>query len=119
MSRTIRRGRPSRNLHHYKSICVLKSEHSRIFFYYGGSSLYWEFDSRGLTKDFKYSDYVQMNIRNYHRDKSNFGNCRYARIADVKNQSRAHKRAIMRAMKSGDFDISLDALSKINTFMVS
>lgn len=113
MSRTIRRGKPSRNLKHYIKLGVIRHE-NRTIQYGMGYSLNglpeWK-DDLGDTRT--YDQYFDSVVRQYHADwKYGWGAPCYVRAIDVAHQTRKHKLAIHNAMMTGDFDVVLEKMSK-------
>lgn len=102
MSRTIRRTRVATTMRGYIDLEILKSRH----------------DFEG---DEDYSQYVQLALIDFHRDKhramSRFevystGVPRCVRIIDVKRQSRESAAILRKAVERNDFDVVLPLLGK-------
>ena len=117
MSRTIRRGKPSRNLKKYIKLHIICPENKTYrlgqWCPYNGLS-YWKDDWDDQTT---YKEYVEAAIRNYHKDKPVYGCPGWLKRIDVKNQSRKHRDAIRNAWKTGDWDIVLVKLDKAQEWM--
>lgn len=111
MSKTIRRGNPSRNYSRYTLLGVIHHENDGIVSCYDGRfiSMWQDFDSQ------EYEAYVAKAIRDYHRDvhSRRFRSVpKRARKPDIDNQTAKHKQAIRSAMSTGDFDVVLVSLRK-------
>jgi hypothetical protein len=112
MSRTTRRGRCSRNIQHYLNASVIWSKTQGFHSLYDGEFIvYWK-DSREDQRS--YDQYVADEIRKYHQDKRQHGIERRIRKADRDIQTRAHKRAIRNAVKTGDYDVVLAGLDQFH-----
>lgn len=112
MSRTNRRGQRSRNAQRYQDLGVIWPDRAGFQSRWTGEFIpYWvERDNDTFT----YEQYVADEIRKYHQDKRQCGIARYARKADLAIQTRAHKRSVRLAVKTGDYDVVLAGLSKMN-----
>lgn len=115
MSKTIRRGKPSRNYSRYTKLGVIHHEHDGFISCYDKSyiSLWEQFDGQS------YGDYLEATIRDYHRDgrQGQFsGVPREVRRTDVQAQKLKHQRAIRRAIQIDDFDVVLAPLVKFNSW---
>lgn len=113
MARTIRRGKPSRNKHKYIKLGVIRHE-NRTIQYWAGYRLNglpeWKDD---LDDPRTYDEYFDEKVRLYHAE---WGYHRgipcYVRAVDVARQTRMHKAAITKGLKTGDFDIVLERMDK-------
>jgi len=112
MSRTTRRGKPSRQFHKYISLGIIWGENRRIHIchsYPGG----WHNDisDEPLWKEEEfdtYDDYAEFKIRKYHMDYRPWTKCPgYYHRMDTMKQKRLHKAALGQAMRTGDFDVVL------------
>lgn len=112
MSRTIRRGKPSRNFHKYIGLGLLRCENERTHLcisYPGGwhneivNEPYWMDD-----KFTEYDAYAEFNIREYHMDYRRWTKCpgMYHR-EDTMRQKRKHKIEMYRASRTEDYDVIL------------
>lgn len=111
MSKTFRRGKPSRNRSLYTKLGVIYPEMSGFISRYDGRFVSSWQDFEGQS----YESYVSKAVCRHHRDhrSRSFSSVpRYARKLDVDNQTAKHKQAIRSAMSSGDFDVVLVALRK-------
>lgn len=115
MSRTIRRGKASRNIRKYMDLHVIVGE-NRVYGYYPAYN--W-FDVKLAWKDGAddtrtYDEYCRDEIRFYHSEMywitSTKGLPRYVRCLDRNKQKRRHKQAIHNAVRSGDYDVVLEAM---------
>lgn len=110
MSRTIRRGKPTRQFHKYIGLGVISNENRRWFSYWGmpehQGHLYWKDGANDTTT---YEEYAAKEIREYHMDYRLRSKCpgMYHRV-DTLRQKREHKAALSKAMRSGDFDVVLE-----------
>lgn len=113
MSRTTRRGKPTRQFHRYIGLGVLKAENKRdhiCLSYPGGWYMdisddpFWKEDGYE-----SYDSYAEYKIREYHKDYRPRSKCpgSYHRV-DTLRQKRQHKAALGQAMRSGDFDVVLE-----------
>lgn len=105
MSRTLRRGKPTRNLHHYLNLHIIWGEYYRYCLSYP----LWK---DGENDPRPYEQYVATEIRHYHQDKPKRGLPRYVRQLDVGRQTRQHKRLIHRAICAGDYDVALTRMGQ-------
>lgn len=105
MARTLRRGKPSRNLRHYLQLGTIWAEKTCS----GLGFCYWR-DSLDDPKT--YQEYVAEEIKRYHQDKRSQGLPRYVRKLDVNRQRREHEQLIHRAVRTGDYDVALTALAE-------
>jgi hypothetical protein len=117
MSRTIRRGKPTRNIHKYIGLGIIREEHDNYTYWTSLGWLdlgypYWKDD---INDQRTYDEYCRDEILDYHRDKKKWrchGLPRCVRKEDVDKQKREHKRAIHNAVRSGDYDVVLRTLVK-------
>lgn len=112
MSRTIRRGNPTRNIHKYIGLDVLTEEkYCYVHWRAGVSDMpYWKDDENDQRT---YEEYCADKIRHYHSEK--YWKCytglpRYVRCLDRNKQKRRHKQAIHNAVRSGDYDVVLESM---------
>lgn len=103
MSRTLRRGKPSRDLKHYQNLGAIRSE------YFGAYHGFWK---EGLNDHRSYIQYATDAIRRYHSRNRQSGLPRYVREIDVSRQRREHRQLIHKAMRSADFDVALTTLDQ-------
>jgi hypothetical protein len=116
MSRTLRRGKPSRDRHHYQKLGVIWGPNEVMHAWWRTPSEavpYWidDADNPGT-----YSEYVTRNVREHHQDKRRCGTPRYVRHLDIRIQTREHRHAIHSGLRTGDFDITLTRLAKRNSW---
>lgn len=111
MSRTTRRGRASRNIQHYLNVSVIWAKTEGFHRFNGDFLVYWK-DS--VEDPRSYEQYVADEVRKHHQDKHQLGIARRIRKADRDIQTRAHKRAIRIAVKSGDYDVVLAGLDQFH-----
>ena len=111
MSRTTRRGKPSRNFARYMRIGVIHHQNRSYF-----SQRLGDFEPIWCEGDGKtYAEYATETIRRYHTDCDSYwhGNVPRAwRKADNDAQKAQHLQAIRVAISTGDFDVCLSALDK-------
>ncbi|WP_274644933.1 hypothetical protein [Pseudomonas serbica] len=111
MSRTIRRGKPSRNFARYNRIGVIDHE-NRVYFSYRAG----DFQQTWCEGDGKsYEEYAAREIRWFHSDfrSRRFSNVpRACRKADNDAQKAKHLQAIRVALSTGDYDVCLSVLEK-------
>lgn len=110
MSRTIRRGKPSRNFHKYIGLGVITHEKRRWYSYWSmpehQGHLYW---MNGANDTTTYEEYAAFAIRRYHMDFRLRDKCPgFMHRVDTLHQKRQHKAALGKAMRSGDFDVVLE-----------
>lgn len=111
MSRTTRRGKPSRQFHKYIGLGIIKPENYRWFSYWAmpehQGHLYWK---DGADDPTTYEEYTALEIRKYHMDYRPRDKCPgYYHRVDTLRQKRQHKAALGQAMRSGDFDVVLES----------
>jgi hypothetical protein len=111
MSRTIRRGKPSRNFARYNRIGVIDHENRGYFSYRTA-----EFRLNWCEGDGKsYDEYASEEIRVFHADfhSRRYGNVpRVYRKLDNDAQKAKHLQALRVAISTGDYDVCLSALEK-------
>ncbi|MNC13985.1 hypothetical protein D3C76_212410 [compost metagenome] len=112
MSRTIRRGKPSRDYVKYISIGTICHQNKM---FHGSrwlsrkppvAYLYWKDDENDTTT---YEQYAALRIRRYHMDFRPRSKCPgdwYRE--DTLRQKRQHKAALSKALQTGDFDVVLE-----------
>jgi len=106
MARTLRRGKPSANLHHYLNLDVVWGERDC----YSLNRPLWK---DGEDDPRTYAQYVTQSVRRHHRDRrSDTGLPRYVRKLDVDRQSREHKQLILKAVRTQDFDVALTRMAQ-------
>lgn len=115
MSRTIRRGKPSRNYHKYIGLGVITHENKRWFSSWSPPSyngtLYWK-DDENDTKT--YEEYVAINIRQYHMDYRPYNKCpNWVHHMDIQYHRRQSKRAVYEAIRTGEFDVNLPTMGRV------
>lgn len=110
MSRTTRRGKPSRSFHMYIGLGIIKPEkhrwwHWRALAEHQGH-LYWK---NGADDPTTYEQYAALKIRRYHMDFRPRDKCPgFMHREDTLKQKRQHKASLSKAMRSGDFDVVLE-----------
>ncbi|UOL48736.1 hypothetical protein [Pseudomonas phage Astolliot] len=109
MSRTIRRGKRTRNFHKYIGIGLIWGENRRTHIsvsYPGGR--YNDISDEPLWKDREYEsyeDYVAYEIRKYHMDRKHWSKTpSWCFRVEVQKQKRAHKAALHYALATGRED---------------
>jgi len=110
MSRTIRRGKPSRNFARYLKLGVIRHENAGFFYPDGKFAYSWE--DRNVKS---YDQYLRKTIREFHGDYYSYcfsGVPRKARKLDTNAQKAKHLQAIRVAVSTGDFDVCLVRLKK-------
>lgn len=110
MSRTTRRGKPTRNFHKYIGKGVICNENRRWFSYWAipehQGHLYWK---NGANDTTTYEEYVALEIRRYHMDYRLRDKCPgFMHREDTLKQKRQHKASLSKALHSGDFDVVLE-----------
>jgi hypothetical protein len=114
MSRTIRRGKPSRNFARYNRIGVIDHENQGYFSHWTGEfGLTW-CEGDGKT----YDQYAMEEIRLFHADYRNWYSSvpRVYRKGDIAAQKAQHLQAIRVALSTGDYDVCLTAMSKYKSW---
>ncbi len=110
MSRTYRRGRKSSNIQAYISRGEIYGERECFHHWNGQSQPNWESTYPGVTT---YDAYVERAIVDSHMDGRQHNTPRYVRHLDIEKQKSAHKRAISKGWRTGDWeDVQLQALRK-------
>lgn len=110
MSKTTRRGKPSRQFHKYIGLGVICHENRKWYSYWSmphhQGHLYWK---DGADDQTTYEEYAALEIRKYHMDYRPRTKCPgYYHRVDTLRQKRQHKAALGQAMRSGDFDVVLE-----------
>lgn len=111
MSRTIRRGKPSRNFARYTRMGVIDHENRAYFSYRAGDFQFTWCEGDGKS----YAEYAAEEIRVFHSDYRSY---RYSNVprawrkGDNDAQKAKHLQAIRVAVSTGDFDVCLTALKK-------
>ena len=105
MSRTIRRGKPSRNLHKYISMGKLYHE-NRVCHGWRWNKiepiLYWKDDYDDMTT---YEQYASLKIREYHMDYRPYNKTpSFCFRVEVQRQKRRHQDALHHAIRNGRED---------------
>lgn len=113
MSRTLRRGKPSRNYHKYIGLGVIYHEYRKFHHYWSlpehQGHLYWkdgEFDAT------TYDEYAEKEIREYHKD-YRFRNIKFpgwVNRMDIEHHRRQCKRVIYEGLRDGDFDVIIPTM---------
>lgn len=109
MSRTIRRGKPSRDYHKYIGLGTIRHENERTHVcvsYPGGWHHEISVEPR-WTGDghLTYEDYAKENIRNYHMDfKPWHKTPSFCFRVEVQRQKRRHREALHHALRNGRED---------------
>lgn len=114
MSRTTRRGKPSRNFHKYISLGVIDHENRRWYAYWAmpehQGHLYWKDGAFDTTT---YEEYTEKKIRNYHMDYLATRKAPgHVNRMDIEYHRRQCKRAIFETLRSGEFDVMLPVMEK-------
>lgn len=105
MSRTYRRGRPSRDLQFYRNRDVIWDER---FTYTLPYPIWMDGEDDPRT----YAQYVEEAVRRYHQEKLCLGLPRSVRRQDVGRQQREHARLIHIAVRTGDYDVALTKMAQ-------
>lgn len=110
MSRTTRRGKPSRQFHKYIGLGVIRGEYDCVWlsicegyrFYSGGTSEIWK---NGNDDPTTYEEYTAEKIRQYHSDYRPWHKTPgYCHRIEVQRQTRLHKAALHHAIRNGSED---------------
>ena len=115
MSRTFRRGKPSRNFAYYMRLGVIDHENQSYCFKNDGVFTPYWYDGKGKT----YAEYVAETIRVFHTDYRTYrfnSVPRDYRRRDRDIQKVKHFQAIRKALSTGDFDLCLTEQKKFNTW---
>lgn len=114
MSRTNRRGKPSRNFHKYIGLGIIDHEERQWYCRWGipeyQGMLYWK-DANDPTT---YEQYAEKKIRQYHMDyrhRHKFPG--YVNRMDIEYHRRQCKRAIYETLRDGEFDVVLPLMGKV------
>jgi len=109
MSRTTRRGKPSRNFHKYIGLGIIWGENRRIHIchsYPGG--WYNDISDEPLWKEEEfetYDDYAAFEIRKYHMDYRPWNKTPgWCHRVEVQRQKRLHKATLHHAIRNGSED---------------
>lgn len=115
MSRTIRRGKPSRNFHKYIGLGIIDHENRRWYHKHALGAqqghLYWK---DGVDDPTTYEEYTNLKIRRYHMDFRPWNKCpNEVHRMDIQLQKRRIKALVNDAIRTGDYDVVLPPMGSI------
>ncbi len=115
MSKTYRRGKPSRNFHKYIGLGIIHHENRRWFNQWALSQyqghLYWK---DGHDDPTTYDQYTSLKIRHYHMDyRPWFKSPGWVNRMDIEYNRRQAKRSIYEAIRDQDFDVIVPKMGKV------
>lgn len=118
MSRTTRRGKPSRNFHKYIGLGVIRQENRRVHVCHsipGGWHTDLSDDPEWFEDGYKsYDEYAEEKIRHYHMDYRRWTKFPgHVNRLDIEYHRRQCKRALYEAMRYGEFDVILPTMGKV------